>query len=148
MGDGNNSNISYMCIKMPKNKFNFKKDTKVRYHKQKYLKWDKLSMFVVCLEWEMPLSSSYIWTHILYLMAVFERITTGGTYRKQSIPWGGGLQEASLLGCKGGVTRKLFFPARSPPVTWQTVSSEAVTRINPPTLTLHLVRYLSQAKWR
>lgn len=35
MGDGNNSNISYMWMKMPKNKFNFKKDTKVRYHKAK-----------------------------------------------------------------------------------------------------------------
>lgn len=147
MGDGSNLSISYMCMKIPKNKFNFQKDTKVRYHKKKFLKWDKLSMSVVWCEWEMPLSGSHIWTHFFYLMAVFERIMTGGTYRKQSLLWGGGLLEASLPGCKGSVTRKLFFPVRRPPVTWQTVSSGSITRINPPTLKLHLLRYLSQAKW-
>lgn len=35
MGDGSNLNISYMCMKMHKNKFNFQKDTKVRYRKAK-----------------------------------------------------------------------------------------------------------------
>ena len=64
MGDGNNSNISYMCMKMPKNKLNFKKRYKSEISQSKNILNETNSPCLLCGLNEKCPSAVHIFEHI------------------------------------------------------------------------------------